>query len=55
LYPQSGESNFGILRVGTDCPYYSKGYTTASYNEMGIYGPGNEFYTKTGMPSLYVT
>ena len=46
LYPQ--KDKFSTLRVGTDCPYYSKGYTEAEYNEMGIYGYGREFYTKTG-------
>ena len=37
-----------MLRVGRDCPYYNSGYQTAVYNQMGITGPGNEFYTKTG-------
>lgn len=44
----SSSSTFNKLEVHADCPYYASGYTTAEYNQMGIYGYGNEFYTKTG-------
>lgn len=41
------------LKVGKDCPYYANGYKTAKFNQMGIYGPGNEFYIKTGRFYIY--
>ena len=50
LYPSQ---NFDTLKVGTDCPYYTKGYKTAKFNQMGIYGPSNEFYTKTGKAIIH--
>ena len=34
------------LRVGTDCPYYKSGYTIAKVNYKGIYGVGNELYSR---------
>ena len=34
------------LRVDPDCPYYASGYTKAKFTEEGIYGVGNELYTK---------
>ena len=40
-------SIYNVLRVGTNANY-DFGQTTVQFNQMGIYGPGNEFYTKTG-------
>ena len=41
-----------VLQVGTECPYYnwpSKNfYTSAQWNQTGIYGPFNEFYHYQG-------
>ena len=41
-----------VLQVGIDCPYYnwpSKNfYTSAQWNQTGIYGPFNEFYYYQG-------
>ena len=41
-----------VLQVGTDCPYYnlpSKNfYTSAQWNQTGIYGPFNMFYQYQG-------
>lgn len=34
------------LRVGTDCPYYNAGYTVAKVSYAGIYGVGNELYSR---------
>ena len=33
-----------MLRVGKECPYYKNGYTSAVFNETGIFGPWKEFY-----------
>ena len=41
-----------LLQVGTECPYYSEGYTFTRFNEKGIYGPGDEFYEYQGMLCL---
>ena len=43
LYPTENQLE---LTVGTDCPYYSIGYTLAKIDEKGIYGPGNELYAR---------
>ena len=41
-----------VLQVGTECPYYnwpSKNfYTSAQWNQTGIYGPSNMFYHYQG-------
>ena len=36
------------LEVGKDCPYYNNGHTTATFDENGIYGPWNAFYSYQG-------
>jgi len=42
-----------VLQVGKECEYYdwpSKNfYTTAQWNQTGIYGPYNEFYYYIGV------
>ena len=45
-----GEGN--LVQVGQDCPYFEDGYTTAKFNETGILGPMNEFYTYQGINIL---
>ena len=41
-----------VLQVGTECPYYNwpseNFYTSAQWNQTGIYGPYNEFYHYQG-------
>ena len=40
-----------VLQVGTECTYYytpEANYTTAQWNQTGIYGPYNEFYYYIG-------
>ena len=44
----SSTINSNRLRVHEDCPYFKTGYKIATFNQMGIYGPGNEFYVKKG-------
>ena len=47
LIPNGQECN--LLDVGTECPYYSSGYTVTRFNEKGIYGPSDEFFEYQGM------
>ena len=47
LFPIPGKSN--LLTVEDDCPSYKNGYTTATFNETGIFGPFDEFYTYQGL------
>ena len=44
LYPTA---KLNELKVGPDCPYYSDGYIVAKLTTDGVYGPGNELYTRT--------
>ena len=50
LIPNSGTCN--EVLVGTDCPYYNwptkNFYTTARFNQNGIYGAWDEFYSFEG-------
>ena len=41
------ESDDKTLRVGDDCPYYKSpsNYRTATFNETGIVGPSDKFYS----------
>ena len=43
----SSTINSNQLRVHKDSPYFKTGHKISTFNQMGIYGPGNEFYTKT--------
>jgi len=36
-----------VLKVGEDCPYFKDGYEILEVNQMGVYGPGMEFYSKS--------
>ena len=46
LIPVASEDN--LLEVGKECPYYKDGYTSAYFNENGIYGPFDDFYVYQG-------
>ena len=46
LIPVASEDN--LLEVGKECPYYKDGYTSANYDENGIYGPFDDFYVYQG-------
>ena len=37
------------FEVGDDCSYYQEGFKSAQFNESGIYGRNDEFYTYQGM------
>lgn len=50
LYPTERSH---VLRVGEDCPYFKDGYEISEVNQMGVYGPGMEFYSKSGILFLY--
>ena len=43
LYPTF---KFNELKVGPGCPYYSDGHIVAKFTMDGVYGPGNELYTR---------
>ena len=47
LTPIVGERN--ALKVGKECPHYDSGYKIAKFNEAGIYGPSDDFYSYNGM------
>ena len=56
LIPNNEKCN--ELQVGTDCPYYNwptkNFYTKAQFNQNGIYGPYDKFYSYEGTLSLFV-
>ena len=43
LYPTA---KLNELKVGPDCPHYRDGHTVAKFTTYGVYGPGNELYTR---------
>ena len=44
-----------ILRVGSDCPFYSDGHRYATFTEEGVFGPGKELYRKEGIHIVPLT